>query len=197
MQLELLPLLGLGSKCLLFRNPLAEQQQTQALLLLHQPGQIAIPRVSELMQGPLGTRQQPINHDQRPRLGTNAYARHLDAIVRTARGHDVEMVFIISPVPEDLNDNDAAPKLKLYRDAMRHVAERNGVKLVDGPGVFKQSARTADDLFQGNRHLSVQGHRTLSYALSRTLKPWMRGRPLQAKATGVPLAQLAEPGDTQ
>lgn len=142
-------------------------------------------------------RQQPINHDQRPRLGTNAYARHLDAIVRTARGHGVEIVFIISPVPEDLNGIDAAPKLKLYRDAMRHVAERNGVKLVDGPGVFKHSARTAEDLFQGNRHLSVQGHRTLSYALSRILKPWMRGRPLKAQATGVPLAQLAEPGDTQ
>ena len=47
------------------RNPLAEQQQTQALLLHHQPGQIAIPRLRELMQGPLGSSQQPINAPQR------------------------------------------------------------------------------------------------------------------------------------
>ena len=47
------------------RNPLAEQQQTQALLLHHKPSQIAIPHLRELMQGPLGRRQRPINAPQR------------------------------------------------------------------------------------------------------------------------------------
>ena len=53
-------------KCMVnLRNPLAEQQQTQALLLHHKPGQIAIPRLRELMQGPLGRRQRLINTPQR------------------------------------------------------------------------------------------------------------------------------------
>ena len=140
-------------------------------------------------------RQQPINTDQRPRLGTNAYARHLDAIVQTAREREVEIVFILTPVPEDLDESASMPTLSLYRTAMRHVAERHGVRIVDGPEVFRASARTTEDLFQGGDQLSIQGHRTLSYALSRALKPWMRGRSLKTRATGAPLAQLAEPGD--
>ena len=139
--------------------------------------------------------QQGINPDQRPRLGTNAYARHLDAIVQAAREQEVEIIFIIAPLPTDLDEKQAAPKPTLYRDAMRHVASRNGVKVVDGPAIFQASARSEAALFQDDGKLSVQGHRTLSYALSRTLKPWMRGRPLKAKATGEPLAQLTEPGD--
>ena len=47
------------------RNPLAEQEQTQAFLLHHQPGQITTPRLRELIQSPLGCRQQPINAPQR------------------------------------------------------------------------------------------------------------------------------------
>jgi len=142
-------------------------------------------------------RQHPINSDQRPRLGTNSYASHLDAIARQARELDVEIVFIITPVPGDLDESGTPPTVTLYRDAMRQVAARNGVKLVDGSAVFRKSGRTADALFQDDHQLSVQGHRTLSYALSRTVKPWMRGRPLGGKATGEPLAQLAEPGDDQ
>ena len=65
---------------------------------------------------------------------------------------------------------------------MRHVASRNGVKVVDGPAIFQASARSEAALFQDDGKLSVQGHRTLGYALSRTLKPWMRGRPLKARS---------------
>ena len=149
------------------------------------------PQARDLVFG----QQQGINPNQRPRLGTNAYARHLDAIVQTAREREVEIVFIIAPLPTDLDETQAAPTPALYRDAMHHVAARHGVKVVDGPAVFRASARNTAALFQDDGKLSVQGHRTLSYALSRTLKPWMRGRPLKAKATGEPLAQLTEPGD--
>lgn len=141
------------------------------------------------------TDMRGINPDQKPRLSTNDYAHHLDAIVQTARAREVEIIFIVAPVPSDLTEGAVDGTLDLYRQAMRHVAVRSGVKVVDGPDVFKRSARTPEELFQGDGTLSVQGHRTLSYALSRALKPWMKGRPLRAKASGTPLTKLAEPED--
>ena len=102
----------------------------------------------------------------------------------------MEIIFIIAPLPTDLDEKQAAPKPTLYRDAMRHVASRNGVKVVDGPAIFQASARSEAALFQDDGKLSVQGASYTQHALSRTLKPWMRGRPLKAKATGELLAQL-------
>ena len=68
----------------------------------------------------------------------------------------MEIIFIIAPLPTDLDEKQAA-EATLYRDAMRHVASRNGVKVVDGSAIFQASARSEAALFQDDGKLSVQG----------------------------------------
>jgi hypothetical protein len=129
----------------------------------------------------------------RPRVGTNEFAAHLDALASDARAADVELVFVMLPLPADLHDKQKPNRAQVYRSVMVDAAHRYGIPLVDGPKVFKESARKPEILFQGDRLLTSSGHRLLGYALSKALRPWMRGGTLNKKGTGANLPRYAEP----
>ena len=135
------------------------------------------------------------NHNKigKPRVGVSAYAHHLDALTASAIERGIAVVYVVYPVPEDLNDSHLTNRVSLYRNAMKDVARRHGVSLVDGPQVFKKSGRDKDRLFLSARQLSEYGHRTLGYALANTLRKWMRGRKLLGQGTGEPLPLYTEP----
>jgi len=128
-----------------------------------------------------------------PRVGVNTYAHHLDALTATAIERGIAVVYVVYPVPEDLDDSHLTERVSLYRTAMNDVARRNGVSVVDGPAVFKSSGRDKERLFISSRLLSEYGHRTLGYALTRTLRKWVRGRRILGQGTGEPIPQYREP----
>ena len=136
------------------------------------------------------TNHNPAGH---PRVGVNDYAAQLDAIVANAINRDVDLVFVIYPQPEDLNDSHMTNRVNLYRTAMMDVAKRHGIPTVDGPQVFKSSGRDKERLFLNQRLLTEYGHRTLGYALSKKLTRWMRGRRVLRQGTGTDLPTYAEP----
>ena len=135
------------------------------------------------------------NHNRtgRPRVGVNEYAAQLDAVAKTAIARGVDLVFVIHPQPADLHDSHMTNRVNLYRTAMRDVAQRHGIPIVDGPEVFKASGRDKERLFLNQRLLTAYGHRTLGYALSKKLTRWMRGRRVLRQGTGTPLPIYAEP----
>jgi hypothetical protein len=129
----------------------------------------------------------------RPRVGTNEFASHLDALALDAHAAGVELIFVMLPLPTDLHDQHKINRAQIYRTAMVDTAHRYGIPLVDGPKVFKESARKPEILFQGDRLLTSRGHRLLGYALSKALQPWMRGGTLSKTGTGADLPRYAEP----
>jgi hypothetical protein len=133
------------------------------------------------------------NQMGRPRVGTNLFASTLELLTTEAIDRDVEVVFIILPLPADLNNGHLTDRVHLYRTAMINVANRLGIPVVDGPSVFKKSVRSSEQLFLGPRLLTEYGHRVLGQALSKKLRPWMRGRPLIGQGIGGVLPTLAEP----
>ena len=64
---------------------------------------------------------------------------------------------------------------------------------MDGPTLFAESDRKEAELFRDEQTLTKRGHRILSYALARVLRPWMRGRKLNKKGTGADLPIFKEP----
>ena len=130
------------------------------------------------------------------RVSVNDYAKNLDAITAKALRLGVEVVFVVYPLPEDIHDAHLTNRVGLYRMAMRDVAKRHGIPVVDGPSVFKSSGRSKERLFMQGRLLTPYGHRTLGYALAKTLRKWMRGRSILSQGTGSILPQYDEPEPT-
>jgi hypothetical protein len=133
------------------------------------------------------------NQGGKPRVGTNLFGSTLNLLASEAIDRDVDVVFVILPLPADLDDSHLTDRVQLYRTAMLNVANHLGIPIVDGPSVFKDSVRTTEQLFLGPRMLTTYGHRVLGYALSKKLQPWMRGRRLLRHGTGGVLPILAEP----
>ena len=134
-----------------------------------------------------------LNPNGEPRLGTNAYAATLDRLVVDALDRDTPIVFVMTPVSSDMTGTELTDSLQLYRDAMRSVAQRHGVPVVDGPSIFQNSRRQTGQLFLNQTLLTEQGHRVLGYSLAKVIKPWMRGRSVLRPGTGEPLPTLPEP----
>ncbi len=133
------------------------------------------------------------NQGGKPRVGTNLFGSTLNLLASEAIERDVDVVFVILPLPADLDDSRLTDRVQLYRTAMLNVADRLGIPVVDGPSVFKDSARSTEQLFLGPRVPTKYGHRILGYALSKKLRPWMRGRRLIRQGTGSVLPILTEP----
>jgi hypothetical protein len=133
------------------------------------------------------------NPGGKPRVGTNLFGSTLNLLASEAIERGVDVIFVILPLPADLDDSHLTDRVHLYRTAMLNVADRLGIPVVDGPSVFKDSARSPEQLFLGPRVLTQFGHRTLGYALSKKLRPWVRGRRLIRQGTGNPLPTLTEP----
>jgi hypothetical protein len=133
------------------------------------------------------------NQEGKPRVGTNLFGSTLNLLATEAIERNVDVVFVILPLPADLDNSHLTGRVQLYRTAMLNVADRLGIPIVDGPSVFKDSVRSTEQLFLGPRMLTKYGHRILGYALSKKLQPWMRGRRLLRHGTGRVLPILAEP----
>lgn len=127
------------------------------------------------------------------RMSTNAYARTLDRLAMRAIDRAIPMVFVLMPVIEDLNDAHLTDTVHLYRNAMKVVAKRHGIPVIDGAEVFNNSNRQTGQLFLNPTLLTKRGHRALGYALTKAIKPWMRGRSISKPGTGEPLGTLPEP----
>jgi len=146
-----------------------------------------------LKRGQVFNGQVNTNTIGRPRVSVNDYAKHLDALTASAIDRGIALVFVLYPVPADLNDSHLTNRVSLYRTAMTDVAVRHGVPIVDGPKEFIKSGRSKERLFMNGRLLSEYGHRTLSYALARTLRRWMRGRSILSQGTGADIPHYTEP----
>lgn len=133
------------------------------------------------------------NQGGNPRVGTNLFGSTLNLLASEAIERDVDVVFVILPLPVDLDDGHPTDRVQLYRTAMLNVADRLGIPVVDGPSVFRDSVRSPEQLFLGPRVLTEYGHRILGYALSKKLQPWIRGRRLIRQGTGSVLPILTEP----
>ena len=112
------------------------------------------------------------------RMSPPTYDEHLDALVQEARDRGVEVALVLTPNGGDIS-GDTPHALRPYREVMWNVARRHGAWVLDGPEVFRTSGRSLEDLFIDSTLLSPHGHRILSYALTRTLKTWVRGKPLR------------------
>jgi hypothetical protein len=135
---------------------------------------------------------QNANVEGRPRMTTNEYAQTLNQLVQDALDRSIDVVFVMLPVAEDLDDSHLSDTHFLYRQAMTAVAKRHGIPVIDGPTTFKDSRRSTGRLFLNQTLPSEAGHRTLGYALARRIKPWMRGRKILLQGTGEPLPTLPE-----
>ena len=127
------------------------------------------------------------------RMSTNGYATALDQLAMRAIDRDVPVVFVIMPVLEDLNDQHLTDTVHLYRNAMNVVAKRHGITVIDGAEVFNASNHQTGQLFLNPTLLTGLGHRALGYALTKAIKPWMRGQSIARPGTGEPLERLPEP----
>jgi len=133
------------------------------------------------------------NTDGRPRVSSNDYSLHLDALATQAKSAEVAMVFVLLPLPTDLHDTPQLQRVAPYRMAMVDVAAKHGLPVVDGPELFQNSARDPTSLFHETGRPTVKGHRLLGYALSKALRPWMRGHTINTTGTGVTLPAYPEP----
>lgn len=136
---------------------------------------------------------QNLNPEAQPRLGTNAYAATLDRLVDDAIERGTPVVLVMLPVSADMTGDHLTDTVEMYRSAMRAVARRHGLPIVDGPAIFQKSRRQTGQLFLNQTLLTEQGHRVLGYSLAKTIKPWMRGRSVLRPGTGETLPVLPEP----
>ncbi|MEC8191145.1 MAG: SGNH/GDSL hydrolase family protein [Myxococcota bacterium] len=127
------------------------------------------------------------------RMSTNAYATSLDRLALRAIERGIPVVFVLMPVIEDLSEQHLTDTVHLYRNAMNVVARRHGIPVIDGAAVFRASNRQTGQLFLNPTLLTRRGHRALGYALTKAIKPWMRGRAISKPGTGEPLGSLPEP----
>lgn len=133
------------------------------------------------------------NPDGGLRMGTNEYAATLNQMAEDAIDRSVDVIFVMLPVAEDLTDSHLNDALAIYRDAMRTVATRHGIPVINGPAIFKESGRSTGQLFLNHSLLTEAGHRSVGYSLAKTIKPWMRGRNILKQGTGAPLPTFPEP----
>jgi hypothetical protein len=133
------------------------------------------------------------NPDHRARLGPNARALAVRTLVERCQDREVGVVFVISPVPADL-EGPASAEVQIYRQVIRDAAGAASAELVEGGEVFAHTGRPASELFLDGVHPTALGHRMLGRAVAKTLSRWIRGEPAGGGSRGGPLPSYPEPG---
>jgi lysophospholipase L1-like esterase len=153
-----------------------------------------------VMHGPHHRRYRAImggeidgNPGNRARLGPNARAHAVRTLVERCQDRGLGVVFVISPVPEDL-EGVLTAEIRLYRQVIRDAAGAADAELVEGGQVFARTGRPASELFLDGVHPTAFGHRILGRAVARTLGRWIRGEPAGGGARGGALPRYPEPG---
>jgi len=132
------------------------------------------------------------NPAKRPRLGVNGTARAVRSLVERAQAHDVGLVFVLAPIPEDLTDDPVPTDVKLHRQVLQDAANWSGAVLVDSGEVFAQTQRPPEELWLDGVHLTALGHRLIGRDLARVLGAWIRGDAVGGSSRGGPLPTYAE-----
>ena len=133
------------------------------------------------------------NPDHRARLGPNARARTVRTLVERCQERGVGVVFVVSPVPEDL-EGAVPAEIQIYRQVIRDAAAAAGAQLVEGGQVFADTGRPASELWLDGVHPTAFGHRMLGRAVASTLTRWIRGNPAGGESRGGALPRYPEPG---
>ncbi len=117
--------------------------------------------------------------DGRRRVDINSYAKNLDTLARIALDSDAEVMFLVLPNNEDLEQqNEANPKAwDPYRDVIRDAAARYGAPVLDMPELFRASGRSVGELFIDQMHPTAIGHRLMADAVAEVLEAadWANG----------------------
>lgn len=127
------------------------------------------------------------------RVGTNRFAQILDRVVEQAQANNTEIVFLITPRPNDVAFGNLAQVVEQYRAVLRDAGRRNGVPIIDGARALADARRPRSELFSDEKNLSVLGHRILGRAMARTLKPWVRGGRMMTPRDGSTRPLYSEP----
>jgi hypothetical protein len=133
------------------------------------------------------------NPDNRTRLGPNARAHAVRTLVERCQERGLGVVFVISPVPEDL-EGEISAEILVYRQVIRDAASTASAELIEGGEVFAATGRPASELFLDGVHPTALGHRMLGRAVAKTLSRWIRGEPAGGGSRGGPLPSYPEPG---
>lgn len=131
------------------------------------------------------------------RVAIDDYARNLDTIVRLARKHDAEVLFLMLANEEDVPTPTGRQSFAWdpYRQVMRDAAARYGAPLLEVPPLFQDSGMTDGQLFLDQMHPTATGHRIIGEALADLLqdKGWLEGRPLMQGGTGDDVPDYSDP----
>ena len=106
----------------------------------------------------------------------------------------MSMVFLISPLPEDLSGAVSA-EVELYRKVLRDAAGSAGAALVEGGQVFAGTGRPPEELWLDAVHPTAFGHRMLGRALASTLGRWIRGGTAGGQSRGGALPHYGLPAE--
>jgi hypothetical protein len=127
------------------------------------------------------------------RVGTNRFAQILDTVVDRAQANNAEIVFLITPTPNDVAFGNLPQVVEQYRAVLRDAGKRNGVPIIDGARALADARRPRNELFVDENNLSVLGHRVLGQAMARTLRPWVRGARVMTPRDGSTRPHYSEP----
>jgi hypothetical protein len=132
------------------------------------------------------------NPEDQPRLGPNMRARALRALVVGAQLRGVDLAFVLSPLPADLQAELPA-EVEVYRQVLRDAARVSGAVLIEGGELLAQTGRPASELWLDGVHPTVLGHRVLGRALAGQLRRWIRGGSAGGKSRGGALPDYRVP----
>ena len=109
-----------------------------------------------------------VGHTGQVRVGLDQYTRTLDDLVRLARDLGARPVVLVLPAPVDLDLEPAPVRIQAYRSTLAELADRHGLPILDGPGLFRKNRATNADFFD-QVHPSSAGHLKLGQGLAEVL----------------------------
>jgi lysophospholipase L1-like esterase len=95
----------------------------------------------------------------------------LDHIIRTARNHNIPVIFIDTPMPQPASSN---PVIQLLKQDYKEILAARGVAYIDGNLGFPAGD---PELFSDSNHLSSKGREEFTSRISVVLKAWMTSQP--------------------
>ncbi len=102
------------------------------------------------------------------RVGLDRFTRTLNDLVAKTKQLGGQPVILILPAPIDLDREPTPGLIAAYRGALKQVAAKHVLMVVDGPAVFKKNGASNREFFD-QVHPSVSGHRWLGEALAEAL----------------------------
>jgi hypothetical protein len=135
----------------------------------------------------------------RRRVAINDYAQNLETLTQMALTSNAEVLFVILPNNEDIDEAGElviAPKAwNPYREVMRETAARHGAQVIEMPQLFVDSGYTKEELFIDEMHPTPRGHALMGAALAELLEEagWADGGSVMSEGDGSELQTYTDP----